>query len=77
VWTEAFRVRRGGVPLEGFTNPVTYPFDYEPANSTGVLQVKHALPYSGLTSLTVEEGQQHIETDAPIEFRHTLEGQID
>ena len=83
VWEEAFRVlRRGGALLAGFSNPVTYLFDYDLANGcrlsarTGVLQVKYALPYSDLTSLTAEERQRHIETGAPLEFSHTLEDQI-
>jgi len=77
VWAEAFRVlRRGGVLLTGFSNPVTYLFDYDLADSTGILQVKYALPYSDLTSLTAEERQRHIETETPLEFSHTLEDQI-
>jgi len=42
----------------------------------GVLQVKYALPYSDLTSLTVEEKQRVIEKGMPLEFSHTLEDQI-
>jgi len=77
VWREAFRVlRRGGVLLAGFSNPVTYLFDYNLADRTGALQVKYALPYSDLTSLTAAERQRHIETGAPLEFSHTLEDQI-
>jgi len=52
VWAEAFRVlRREGVLLAGFNNPVIYLFDYDLADRTGILQVKYALPYSDLTSL--------------------------
>jgi SAM-dependent methyltransferase len=77
VWAEAFRVlRRGGVLLAGFSNPVMYLFDYDLADRTGVLQVKYALPYSDLTSLTVEEKQRYIKTETPLEFSHTLEDQI-
>jgi len=77
VWAEAFRVLRGGgVLLAGFSNPVIYLFDYDHANRTGVLQVKYAIPYSDLTSLTVEERQRYIETETPLEFSHTLEDQI-
>jgi SAM-dependent methyltransferase len=77
VWKEAFRVlRRGGVLLAGFSNPVTYLFDYELADRTGILQVKYALPYSDLTSLAAEERQRYIETGTPLEFSHTLEDQI-
>ena len=77
VWAEAFRVLRcGGVLLAGFSNPVIYLFDYDLADRTGVLQVKYALPYSDLTSLTAEERQQHIKKGMPLEFSHTLEDQI-
>ena len=77
VWREAFRVlRRGGALLAGFTNPAVYLFDYDLAERTGVMQIKYALPYSDLTSLTPEERQQYIETGEPLEFSHTLEDQI-
>ena len=77
VWEETFRVlRRGGVLLAGFSNPVTYLFDYDLADRTGILRVKYALPYSDLASLPAEERQRYIETGAPLEFSHTLEEQI-
>ena len=77
VWREAFRVlRHGGVLLAGFSSPMTYLFDYDLADRTGVLQVKYALPYSDLASLTAEERQRYIETGEPLEFSHTLEDQI-
>ncbi|TET97549.1 MAG: class I SAM-dependent methyltransferase [Anaerolineales bacterium] len=77
VWAEAFRVlRRGGVLLAGFSNPVIYLFDYDLADRTSILQVKYALPYSDLTSLAAEERQRHIEKGMPLEFSHTLEDQI-
>jgi SAM-dependent methyltransferase len=77
VWQETFRVlRRGGVLLAGFTNPVIYLFDHDLAERTGILQVKYALPYSDLTSLPDEERLRYIETGAPLEFSHTLQDQI-
>lgn len=77
VWQEAYRVLwHGGVLMTGFSNPAVYLFDWELADRTGILQVKYALPYSDLTSLTAEERQRHIETGTPLEFGHTLEDQI-
>jgi SAM-dependent methyltransferase len=77
VWEAAFRIlRREGVLLAGFLNPAVYLFDYDLADRSGILQVKYALPYSDLTSLTAEERQRHIETGTPLEFSHTLEDQI-
>ena len=77
VWAEAFRVlRHGGALLAGFSNPAIYLFDYDLADRTGILQVKYALPYSDLTSLTEEERQRYIDKGFPLEFSHTLEDQI-
>jgi SAM-dependent methyltransferase len=76
VWAEAFRVlRRGGVMLAGFLNPVVYIFDANLAEQ-GILQVKYSLPYSDLDSLSEEERQRYIADDEPLEFSHTLEEQI-
>ncbi len=76
VWSEAFRVlRRGGVLLAGFVNPVIYLFDHRLAERR-LLQVRHALPYSDLVSLTKEECRNLIEKGEPLEFGHTLEDQI-
>jgi SAM-dependent methyltransferase len=78
VWTEAFRVlRQGGALLAGFDNPAIHLFDYDLADRTGILQVKYALPYSDLTSLTEEKRQRRvIDEGFPLEFSHTLEDQI-
>ena len=77
VWNEAFRVlRSGGVLMAGFNNPLIYLFDYHLADREGILQVTYALPYSDLTSPSVEERQRYLETGAPLEFSHTLEDQI-
>ena len=77
VWTEAFRVlRKGGALLSGFMNPVVYLFDYDLAERTGILQVKHSLPYTDETNLEENEKAQRIEHGSPLEFSHTLEEQI-
>jgi SAM-dependent methyltransferase len=76
VWAEAFRVLRpGGTLLSGFTNPVVYIFDQDLVER-GVFEVKYALPYSDLSSLTKEERQRYIDQEEPLEFGHTLEDQI-
>lgn len=76
VWREAHRVLRcGGVLLAGFCNPVIYLFDQELADR-GVLQVRHKLPYSDLTSLSDEERGLYIDEVQPLEFGHTLTDQI-
>ena len=76
VWREAFRVlRRGGVLMAGFVNPAVYIFDQRLADD-GVLQVRHKLPYSDLTSVSAEERRQYEDDWQPYEFGHTLEDQI-
>jgi SAM-dependent methyltransferase len=76
VWNEAFRVLRpGGELLAGFCNPAMFIFD-SALSDEGVLQVRHKLPYSDLTSLTPEERQSYLDDLQPLEFGHTLEDQI-
>lgn len=73
VWNEAFRVlKKGGVLMSGFMNPVFYMFD-ESLEADGVLQVKYPLPYSDLDYLSREEVER--KGDA-IEFGHSLSDQI-
>ena len=76
VWAEAFRVlRRGGVLLAGFDNPILHMFDLE-LYDRGILQVAHALPYSDAISLSEQEKKEYTEKGWPLEFSHTLEDQI-
>jgi len=77
VWKEAHRVLRdGGALLAGFDNPATHLFDYDLAVRTGVLHVKHTLPYSDAESLSAEVQRRRLEAGTPLEFSHTLEEQI-
>jgi SAM-dependent methyltransferase len=76
VWREAHRVLRpGGVLLAGFCNPILYIFDQELADQ-GVLQVRHKLPYSDLTSLSEDERALYLDDLQPLEFGHTLTDQL-
>ncbi|MGH7600013.1 MAG: class I SAM-dependent methyltransferase [bacterium] len=76
VWQEAFRVlRHSGTLLAGLVNPVLYIFDQNLLDQN-ILQVKHALPYSDVSSLSEEEKQRLIAAGEPLEFGHTLEDQI-
>jgi SAM-dependent methyltransferase len=76
VWRECFRVlRRGGVLLAGFMNPIVYIFDAD-AQERGELVVRFSLPYADVVDLPPEELQRVIERDHTVEFSHTLETQI-
>lgn len=76
VWRECFRVlRRGGVLLAGFMNPIVYVFDAE-AQDRGELIVCHALPYADIVHQPPEALGRLIERDHTVEFSHTLESQI-
>ena len=76
IWSESFRVlRSGGVLLSGFFNPVFYIFDRS-LDDEGVLEVKHALPYSDVERLKVEGIQRVAAKGEMLEFGHTLSDQL-
>ena len=76
VWHESCRVLRpGGALLTGFNNGFTYIFDLE-LYEKGTLKVRHALPYSDLTDLTLDERERILLADDPFEFGHRLDDQI-
>ena len=41
-----------------------------------ILEVRYALPYSDIRSLSESEKRRHAEEGEPLEFSHTLEDQI-
>ena len=76
VWRECARVlKRGGVLMAGFVNPVIYMFDQKKIDA-GVLEVRHELPYSDLTSISETERDSYIRAGEALEFGHTLTDQI-
>lgn len=76
VWREAFRVLRpGGVLMTGFINPVAYTFD-ETLAAQGIYQLRHALPYSDLTSLAPDELERIVAEGDSLQFSHTFADQI-
>lgn len=76
VWRECARVlKRGGVLMAGFINPVLYLFDQKKIDE-GVLEVRHELPYSDLTSISEAERDSYVRAGEALEFGHTLTDQI-
>lgn len=76
VWKEAHRVlKKGGTLLSGFSNPVSYLFDYE-KSLKGILDVRFKIPYSDLESLSETERQKYMNDNEPLCFGHTLQDQI-
>jgi len=77
VWRESFRVlRRGGLLLAGFVNPIMYLFDLDAAYRTGVLKIKYSLPYSDIDSLVENELESYLSKGSALEYSHSLEDQI-
>lgn len=76
VWRECHRVLQpGGVLIAGFANPLIFCFDRD-LERDGVLQLRYAVPYSDLTSLTKRDRARYLEPDEPLCFGHSLEDQI-
>jgi SAM-dependent methyltransferase len=76
VWKEAYRVlRKGGLLLAGFANPVYYLFGTT-LEDQQTLQVQFKIPYSDLDAFSEDELQEYMEDGTPFEFGHTLTDQI-
>jgi SAM-dependent methyltransferase len=76
VWNECYRVlRSGGHLLSGFSKPFKFIFNEE-AYDRGELMPVNTIPYSDLVALTREEIESRVREGVPLEFSHTLEGQI-
>lgn len=75
VWREAFRVlKRGGVLLSGFVNPISFILDPE-LEEKGIFRIRYAVPYSDL-QLTEAERRRYTDAGEPVAFGHTMEDQI-
>ncbi len=76
VWQEASRVlRKGGLLLAGFANPVYYLFGTT-LEDQGDLTVRFKIPYSDLEAFSEEELRAYMDDGTPLEFGHTLTDQI-
>jgi SAM-dependent methyltransferase len=77
VWQECFRVLKPhGSLLSGFTNPLIYMIDWETAEQTRRCELKHAIPYSDILSLSPEVKAKYIQEKTAFEFGHSLSEQI-
>ena len=76
VWREAFRVlRKGGVLLAGFNNPVLYLFDFDKLDQ-GELVVTKKLPYADVNDLSPDHLRKLEDEGLPYEWSHSLDEQI-
>ncbi|QRZ93120.1 class I SAM-dependent methyltransferase [Bacillus subtilis] len=76
VWMEAHRVlKRNGVLISGFVNPVVFLFDVE-LEQQGILKVKHSIPYADPEDLPKHKVKKLIDNNEALEFGHSLEDQI-
>lgn len=77
VWRESYRVLKPqGSLLSGFVNPLIYMIDWEQADRTKRCELKHAIPYSDILSLSPEMKEKYIREKSPFEFGHSLADQI-
>jgi SAM-dependent methyltransferase len=76
VWKESYRIlKKPGILISGFMNPVQYIFDFEKMEK-GKFEVKYSIPYSDIKDLSSDEINKKIENKTPFEFAHTIEDQI-
>jgi len=74
VWRESYRVLRKGCSLlAGFTNPILYMIDDDLAAREGVLQIRHAIPYSDLEHVQQRVLLDRLREKEVLEFGHSLE----
>lgn len=76
IWEEEYRVlRKGGLLLAGFANPIYYLFGTT-LEDQKKLKIKYQVPYSDLEAFSENELQEYMEDGTPLEFGHTLTDQI-
>ena len=77
VWRECYRVlKKGGVLLAGFGNPLIYIFDIEQWDKNEKLEVRYRIPYSDIDQLPADQLESRIKAKETLEFGHSLEDQI-
>lgn len=77
VWKECHRtLRKGGVLLAGFVNPLLYIFDLEEWDRKGTIAVRYKIPYSDLDQLPPELLASRVAAKEALEFGHSLDDLI-
>jgi ubiquinone/menaquinone biosynthesis C-methylase UbiE len=77
VWQHCARVLRpGGRLLSGFMNPDFFMFDHDVVDNGGPMEVRFALPYADIESMTEEQIMERQQRGEALEFSHSLESQI-
>lgn len=77
VWKECYRVlKKGGILVSGFTNPLIYIFDSYEWEQNDKLIIKNHIPYSDIEQLPKEQLKERLDTNDTLEFGHSLQSQI-
>jgi len=77
VWKECYRVlKREGILIAGFCNPLIYIFDFEQWDKNKKMVVKHKIPYSDLEQLPENQLEERLEAKDTLEYGHSLEDQV-
>lgn len=76
IWRECYRIlRKEGVLLAGFDNPIGHILDWELQNQ-GICQIKYRLPYSDEEQLEKEKYEKLVSSGSSIQYGHLLADQI-
>jgi len=77
VWRESCRVlKEYGSMLSGWSNPLMYMIDWDDAENRKICELRHAIPYSDIQTLSLENKEIYIQKNYPFEFGHSLTDQI-